>query len=56
MSFLIIDKGPSQSYDTLFETCGGIMNASSCGSLPRDRKQISNFRLQSKSVSSLRDL
>ena len=36
--------------------CGGVQNATSCGSLPRNRKQVSNFRSLSKAqVSDERD-
>lgn len=37
---------------TIFEKCGGVMKAESCGSL--NKKQVSNFK-SSKSASSIRD-
>lgn len=44
----VIGDGDTESYEDIFEKCGGVENATSCGSLPRNRKQVSNFRSLSK--------
>ena len=35
---------PTKVYNKVFQERGGIVSASSCGSLPRNRKQISNIK------------
>ena len=35
---------PTNVYNRVFQECGGVVNASSCGSLPRNRKQITNIK------------
>ena len=52
---LPLGKVPTECFDQLFEDCGGIMNASSCGSLPRNKKQISNMKSSVKTKSDVRD-
>ena len=34
---LPLGKVPTECFDQLFEDCGGVMNASSCGSLPHNK-------------------
>ena len=40
---------PTKVYDKVFSECGGILDASSCGSLPRNKKQVANFKWNKKS-------
>ena len=35
---------PTNVYNKVFQECGGVVSASSCGSLPRNRKQIANIK------------
>ena len=35
---------PTNVYNRVFQECGGVESASSCGSLPRNRKQIANIK------------
>ena len=35
---------PTNVYNKVFKECGGVLDATSCGSLPRNRKQISNIK------------
>ena len=35
---------PTNVYNKVFKECGGVLDASSCGSLPQNRKQISNMK------------
>lgn len=42
-------------YNEVFKECGGVLDASSCGSLPRNRKQISNVKSCMKGESTDRD-
>ena len=54
VSFVIlytIGQKPTQVFDKIFEDCGGIMGASSCGYLPRNKKQVSNLKVTAKPVS-----
>ena len=38
------DSKPMQVFDNVYELCGGVVGASSCGSVPRNIKQISNVK------------
>ena len=44
MTLITLDGAPSETYDSVFEKCGGVMKAESCGSLPRNKKQVANFK------------
>lgn len=46
--FFLLGKVPTECFDQLFEDCGGVMDASSCGSLPRNKKQVSNMKYSAK--------
>lgn len=39
---------PMQVFDEVYESCGGVVGASSCGSVPRNIKQISNRKFVKK--------
>lgn len=39
-----IGKTPTECFDDVFEECGGVLNATSCGSVPRNKKQVSNIK------------
>lgn len=52
---VLIGNSPTQCFDKVFEDCGGIMSAESCGSLPRNKKQIANVKLLSKQKCDDRD-
>lgn len=46
---------PTTVYNNVFMDCGGVLGASSCGSLPRNRKQISKLKMSMKTESIPRD-
>jgi len=48
-------SAPTAIYNKVFEECGGVLNANSCGSLPRNRKQISNLKRTIKSEPIVKD-
>lgn len=54
-SCMFAGKTPTECYDEVFEDCGGVINAKSCGSLPRNRKQVSNMKSSVKPKSDMRD-
>ena len=47
--------GPTKVYNKVVMECGGILNASSCGSLPRNRKQVANAKSNSKIEQTAKD-
>ena len=44
LSLMSICKMPKECFDEVFEKCGGVLHTESCGSLPRNKKQITNMR------------
>ena len=46
---------PTNVYNKVFVECGGVLGANSCGSLPRNRKQISNIKNAIKAESTEKD-
>ena len=47
--------GPTKVYNKVIMECGGILNASSCGSLPRNRKQVANVKSNMKIEPTVKD-
>ena len=47
--------GPTKVYNKVVMECGGILNASSCGSLPRNRKQVANAKSNLKIEPTVKD-
>lgn len=47
---LSVESAPTKTFDKIFEDCGGITDAESCGSVPRNKKQVANIKLATKSV------
>ena len=39
---------PTKVYDKVFSDCGGVLEANSCGSLPRNKKQVANVKFNMK--------
>ena len=35
---------PMHAFDKVYEDCGGVVGAESCGSIPRNKKQVSNVK------------
>ena len=50
-----IGKTPTECFDTVFEECGGVLNVTSCGSVPRNKKQVSNIKSTLKPKCTERD-
>ena len=46
-----VESAPTETFDKIFEDCGGIIDAESCGSVPRNKKQVANMKLATKSKS-----
>ena len=44
LSLISIGKMPKECFDEVFKKCGGVLHTESCGSLPRNKKQIANMR------------
>ena len=45
------ESKPMQVFDKVYESCGGVVGATSCGSVPRNIKQISNSKSVKKGAS-----
>ena len=47
--------GPTKVYNKVIMECSGILNASSCGSLQRNRKQVTNMKSNMKIEPNVKD-
>lgn len=48
LSDAVYESKPMQAYDKVYESCGGVVGAVSCGSVPRNIKQVSNVKAVKK--------
>jgi hypothetical protein len=46
---------PTETFDKIYEECGGIMGVQSLGSLPKNKKQVSNLKSAIKSTCDVND-